>query len=94
MGLELLVGKDIDPNEFHIICDITNPKLNDLPSVWQPSSSYISQDNYLKSLFFFMVNNTADSIEFLPGEILGELEIMYTKDVIEFNAFNVCSRNQ
>ncbi|CEP08728.1 hypothetical protein [Parasitella parasitica] len=89
-----MVDNNLDPSQFHIVCDITNDKLNDLGSVWQPSSSYISQDNTLKSLFFFLVNNTSAPIEFRPHEHIGQIEIIYEKDIMEFNGYNIKTKKR
>jgi len=86
-----LLGSEAIYDNYRILCDITNPKIKDLPSSWQPSSSYISQDKKLNCLYFFLVNNTTDPIEFLPNEPLARLEIIYEKDVVEFNAYQVSS---
>lgn len=74
-------------DDYQVICNIVNRKLFDLNSHWQPSSSYISQDE--NELFLFLVNNTNEIINFEEDEIIAELDVMYSGDIDHIQSYNI-----
>ncbi|KAI9327695.1 hypothetical protein BD770DRAFT_334370, partial [Pilaira anomala] len=78
-------------NQHKYILQITNKKLYDRESVWQPSSSYLQQTK--KNLIIHLINNSENSIEFESKDILGELDIINYDDIEDMDCYKICKQN-
>lgn len=82
---------NIEPSELErnkFILQMTNEKLHDLNSVWQPSSSYLQQDE--ENIIIHLINNSENSIEFEPNDILCELDIINYDDIEKMECYKIC----
>lgn len=73
--------------DFKVFCNIVNNKLFDLESQWQPSTSYIVHDD--DSLTLFLVNSTENTVLFEAEELIGVIDILYCKDILEVQSYNI-----
>lgn len=77
-------------NDFKVFCNIVNNKLFDLESEWQPSTSYIVHDK--DSLILFLVNSTDNTVSFDEEELIGEIDLLYCKDISEVQTYNIAKQ--
>jgi hypothetical protein len=73
--------------DFKFICNITNEKLYDLDSQWQPSSSFISENNAEVNLC--LINSTDEAIIFEGDEVIAEIEILYLNEVKDIQEYKI-----
>lgn len=79
--------EDMNEKEFNIICNFTNPKLQDLKSEWQfVSSSFRISRN---ELTFILSNVSEETMEFQVGESIGDLELISDDDVEEIEWYRI-----
>lgn len=78
---------DIIYDDFQVMCSFTNEKLQDLNSTWIAVSSYIELDG--RGIKIFLSNKTETTMEFLKGEIIGEVEILSEEDIEQMDCYQI-----
>ncbi|KAG2191364.1 hypothetical protein INT47_012827 [Mucor saturninus] len=66
---------------------ITNDKLHDRDSTWQPASSYLKHNQDV--LTIYLINNSDSTIELSAQEIIGELDVLNVDDIEEMECYRV-----
>ncbi|KAG2190733.1 hypothetical protein INT47_006900 [Mucor saturninus] len=66
---------------------ITNDKLHDRNSTWQPASSYLA--HYGDVITIYLINNSDSIIELSSQEIIGELDVLNIDDIAEMDCYKV-----